>query len=262
MLDNWFLSSVPGVLIAAFFFILIMVFYRLGFLLRRRKLNMLHATEDQDLGALNGAMMGLLALLMAFTFGMANSRYDLRRELVVKEANAIGTAILRTEVYPDSIQVELKGLLKEYVEARIGYYEAGMDSAAVNTFFRRGTELSGNIWHTAATYARVDDISTRTSQLLPALNDMIDIVTTRKAAGEAHLPPSILYFLFALCFCVAFMMGYDKKVRFDWIVTAGFSLMLSITIYIILDLDRPRRGLINLDKPNEKIVELRALFSE
>lgn len=260
MPDVWFLFYIPGGIIAAVFFILILVFYRLGFLLRVKRMKMLHAKDDQELGSLNGAMMGLLALLLAFTFGMANSRYDLRRELVVKEANIIGTAILRTDVYPDSIRTELRGMFKEYVEARIGYYKAGTDIEAVNLHFSKGNDLSRNIWKTATSYARTDDITTRTAQLLPALNEMIDIVTSRKASGEAHLPHSILYFLFALCFCVSFMMGYDKRERFDWIVTAGFSLMLSITIYIILDLDRPRRGLINLDKQNEKIVELRELF--
>lgn len=255
-----FIFSFSGYIIAFLFFILTLVFYRFGFWLRNKKIKSSKASEDQDLGSLNGAMMGLLALLMAFTFGMANSRYDTRRQLVVEEANAIGTAILRTDVYPDSIRGVLRGMLKEYLEARIGFYQAGMNTALVYDFFEKGNALSSSIWTTAATYARTDDVTTRTSQLLPALNAMIDIVTTRKAAGEANLPPSILYFLFALCFCVAFMMGYDKKNRLDWIVATGFSLMLSITIYIILDLDRPRRGLINLDKPNEKMVELRALF--
>lgn len=262
MSANWFLSNIPANIIAGIFFVLILGFYRFGFWLRHRKIRRFPEKEEEDSGPLTGAMMGLLALLMAFTFGMANSRYDLRRELVISEANAIGTAILRTEVYPDSIRNNLKAMLKEYVETRIGYYKAGLDNRARDSFLQQTNEMGHRIWHSAAQYARKDDVTTRTSQLLPALNEMIDLVTTRKAAGEAHLPPSILYFLFALCFCVSFMMGYDRKARFDWVVSAGFSIMLSITIYIILDLDRPRSGMINLDRPNEKMVELRGLFKD
>jgi hypothetical protein len=89
---------------------------------------------------------------------------------------------------------------------------------------------------------------------------MIDITTTRRAAGEATVPDSIMYFLFILCFCAAFLLGYDNKYKIDWIVVTGFALMLSITVYTIIDLDRPRSGLINMDAPNEKIIELREMF--
>ena len=98
--------------------------------------------------------------------------------------------------------------------------------------------------------------------LVPALNEMIDITTTRRAAGEATIPDSIMYFLFILCLGSAFLLGYEQAQKIDWIVVIGFATMLSATVFNIIDLDRPRSGLINMDTPNEKIVELLQMFDE
>jgi hypothetical protein len=262
MFTDSFIFYLPAGAIAIVLFISILLVFRLGVFLRQRILLKNKDKEFGDFGAFNGAIMGLLALLMAFTFGMSNSRYDARREAVVKEANAISTAILRTDIYPDSMRMVLRGLFRQYLEARIGYFQAGVDTQKTKEEYMLANKISSQIWSITANYAKVNDVTTRTSQLIPALNDMIDIVTTRQAAGEAHLPPSIIYFLLGLCLCVAFIMGYDKNQKIDWIVPIGFAFVLSFTILIIFDLDRPRRGFITLDKPNQKIVELREMLVE
>lgn len=207
-------------------------------------------------------LLGLLGLLLAFTFSMSNSRYDTRRQLVIEEANNIGTVILRTDIYPDSVRKLLRSNLKEYVEARIAFYQAGMDIEKMVGLYRKADDLSKKVWSIVATYAKTDDITTRTSQLIPALNDMIDITTTRRAAGEATIPDSIMYFLFILSCCTAFLLGYDHKNKIDWIVVMGYAVLLSGTIFNIIDLDRPRSGLVNMDLPNQKIIELREMFNE
>jgi hypothetical protein len=150
--------------------------------------------------------------------------------------------------------------LKEYVEARIAFYQAGMNEEDIVEHYYKANDISGKIWSTVAGFARKDDITTRTSELIPALNAMIDITTTRRAAGESTIPDSIMYFLFILCLCSAFLLGYDRKNKFDWIVVLGFALMLSATVFTIIDLDRPRSGLIDMDKSNERIIELREMF--
>ncbi len=254
------LQSAPTPLVAITLFILLITVYILGYRLRTRTLKKTTEHTVEDLGAINGTLLGLLALLLAFTFGMSNSRYDTRRQLVIEEANNIGTAILRTDIYPDSMRNLLRANLKEYVEARIAFYQAGMDVEKTVTEYIRAGEISNKIWSIAAAYAREDDITTRTSELIPALNAMIDITTTRRAAGEATIPDSIMYFLFILCLCSSFLLGYDRKNKFDWIVVIGFALMLSATVFTIIDLDRPRSGLIDMDSPNQKIIELREMF--
>jgi hypothetical protein len=260
MLKLSLLQSASTTFIAIVLFILLIVFYLFGFQIRKRIIKRNPEQSLEDLGAINGTLLGLLALLLAFTFGMSNSRFDTRRQLIVQEANAIGTVVLRTEIYPDSMRHLLKGQLKEYLEARIAFLEAGMDEKKLISTYVKANEISSTIWSTAATYARVDDITTRTSELLPALNEMIDLTTTRRAAGEATIPDSIMYFLFILCICSAFLLGYDRKKDFDWIVVIGFAIMLSATVFTIIDMDRPRTGLINMNNPNHKIIELREMF--
>jgi hypothetical protein len=254
------LQTSSTLVVAITLFILLITFYILGYRLRMRTVNKNPEHNVEDLGAINGTLLGLLALLLAFTFGMSNSRYDTRRQLVIEEANNIGTAILRTDIYPDSIRQLLRSHLKDYVNARIAFYQAGMDIERTVAEYVRAGEISNKIWSIAAAYARVDNITTRTSELIPALNAMIDITTTRRAAGESTIPDSIMYFLFSLCLCSSFLLGYDRKNKFDWIVVIGFALMLSATVFTIIDLDRPRSGLIDMDTPNQKIIELREMF--
>lgn len=260
MLKFSLLQSTPTVLIAIILFVLLIAFYILGYRLRLRKIGKSLDHTVEDLSAINGTLLGLLALLLAFTFSMSNSRYDKRRELIIEEVNTIGTAILRTDIYPDSMRQLLRSQLKEYVEARIAFYQSGMDENKIIDTYLKANEISSKIWSTAANYAKTDNITTRTSELIPALNAMIDITTTRRAAGESTIPDSIMYFLFLLCLCSAFLLGYDIKNKFDWIVVIGFAIMLSATVFTIIDMDRPRSGLINMDKPNEKILELRQMF--
>jgi len=259
MLKLSLLQTTPTILIAIILFILLLIFYILGYRLRLRK-NKQNQDHSQDLGAINSTLLGLLALLLAFTFSMSNSRFDTRRSLIIEEANNIGTAILRADIYPDSMRQLLRSQFQEYLEARIAFYQTGMDEKKIVETYLKANEISSQIWSTAATYAKIDNITTRTSEMIPALNAMIDITTTRRAAGEATIPDSIMYFLFILCLCSSFLLGYDHKNRFDWIVVIGFSIMLSATVFTIIDMDRPRSGLINMDKPNEKIIELREMF--
>ncbi len=256
------LQTAPTFLIVIILFATIIILYLLGFYTRQRIIKKNPDRAAIDLGAINGTLLGLLGLLLAFTFSMASSRFDTRRQLVIEEANDIGTVILRTDVYPDSMRQLLRGYLKEYVNERIAFYNAGMDIENVVTHYRKANATSSKTWAAVANYAKQDDITTRTSEIIPALNAMIDITTTRRAAGEATIPDSIMYFLFILCFCSAFLLGYDNKHKIDWIVVIGFAIMLSATVFTIVDLDRPRSGLINMDVPNQKMVELRDMFTE
>jgi hypothetical protein len=178
----------------------------------------------------------------------------------MQEVNTIGTTVLRTDIYPDSMRTVLRSKLQQYVEARIAFYKVGMNLDSALLLYIKGESIAKETWRIAASYARKDDITTRTSQLIPSLNEMIDVAATRRAAGEATIPDSIVYFLFILCLCSSFLLGYDQHGKIDWLVVTGFALMLSVTIFNIMDLDRPRTGLINMDNANRKVVELRSLF--
>lgn len=262
MLHLSLLQSTSAWVVASLIFILAIVSYWFGHRIRIRIIKKNPDLSKIEFGAISGTLLALLGLLLAFTFSMSNSRFDNRRQLVIEEANAIGTVILRTDIYPDSMRSLLRTNLKEYLEDRIAFYQAGTDIEKTIEFYRKADETGKKVWSIAAAYAKTDGIATRNSLLIPALNEMIDITTTRRAAGEATIPDSIMYFLFILCLGSAFLLGYEHPDQIDWIVVIGFATMLAVTVFNIVDLDRPRRGLINMDTPNQKIIELREMFNK
>lgn len=260
MVHLTYLQSASVYSVTIIMFLLVIVFYIFGHYLKRRSVRINPKQIKFDLGSINGALLALLGLLLAFTFSMASSRFDDRRALIIEEANDIGTVYLRTELFPDSIQKGFKADLKEYVDARIAFSQGGTDVPRLVKTFLQADAAGKKLWTNVVTYAKIDPVTTKTSEIIPALNDMIDITTTRRAVGESTIPDSIMYFLFALCVCSAFLLGYDNKNKIDWIVIFGFAIMLSATVFTIIDLDRPRSGLINMDTPTQKLIELKELF--
>lgn len=260
MLGFTLLQRTSSFTIAIVIFILVLLFYWLGYRIRKRAIERDPDHAKIDVKTINGMLIGLLGLLLAFTFSMANSRFDDRRHYIVEESNIIGTTILRTDMYPDSVRNLLRSALRDYVERRIAYYEAGLDFEKVAAEYQAAQVLSAKVWRIAADYAKKDDITTRTSLLIPSINEMIDITSTRLAASQGTIPDSIMFFLFAISACVAFLLGYDHNGKFDWIIVLGLSVTLSATIFTIVDLDRPRSGLINMDEPHKNIEGLRQMF--
>jgi hypothetical protein len=261
MLNLSLLQSTSTIVLALIVFLLIIIFYIAGHRLRRRLIKKDPALSKIDLGTINGTLLGLLGLLLAFTFSMSSSRFDERRNLVIEEANDIGTAVLRADLYPDSIRQLLRSNFQEYIEARISFYQAGMNIEKTVYYYLKADSIGKVLWNIAVTDAKVNNVFLRAGQMVPALNAMIDITTTRRSSGESTVPDSIMYFLFGLCFCSSFLLGYDNKNnKIDWVLVFGLATMLSFTVFNIIDLDRPRSGLISMDVPNEKIIELRGMF--
>jgi len=256
-----FLQLTPGWLVALFVFIFIIVFYHIGhaFQLRRKKNKPEFGINDS--GKIAGALIGLLGFLLAFTFSMSNSRFDHRRQLVVEEANDIATAFLRTKAYPDSLRQLLTPAFNAYLEERIAYsvglLKTNDDLGILKAHWEKADSIGKSIWDIAVSLTKTTPYLVTSSQLLPELNAMIDITTLRLAAGEETVPDSIMFFLFVLAFAAAFVMGYENKGDVDWIILTAFSLMISFTIFTIIDLDRPRAGFIRMEGPIQKILDLR-----
>jgi flagellar biosynthesis regulator FlaF len=216
---------------------------------------------DDTINPIEGSLLGLLALLLAFTFGMSASRYETRRAVMLSEANNIGTVILRCDLYPDSTRNKLRTYLKEYVEARIAYFQAGTDDTKETNAIQATEKWDGKIWSTVAEASKVKDNLVASNQMVPALNAMIDIVTTRNAEKNATVPDSILWLLFLLCIISSFILGFQKSTsRNPYIISIVFALMVCACIQVIIDLDRPRQGFINMQGTNQYIVDLRKLF--
>jgi hypothetical protein len=211
-------------------------------------------------GVVDAAVFGLLGLLVAFTFSGAATRFDVRRQLVVEEANAIGTAYLRLDVLPAAAQPALRARFREYLESRLAAYRAMPDMAAVEAELARTTRLQEEIWRRAVAACGEPGVAPSTSTLvLPALNAMIDIVTTRTVAAQTHQPVVIFAMLFALMLVGALLVGYGMSgvPSRNWVHMIGFALAVTVVMYVILDLEFPRVGLIRLDRFDRLLEELR-----
>lgn len=208
-------------------------------------------------GAMEGAVFGLLSLIVAFTLSGAASRFDMRRLQIVDEANAIGTAYLRVDVLPRAAQPAMRERLKRYVQLRLEVYRHLPDIAAAERTLARAGALQAEIWREAVAGCE-GQTGPCAIVLLPALNQMIDIASTRTASARIHLPWIVFALLFALALLSALFAGYGGPPHRDPLHVLGFAVAISLSVYMIIDLEYPRTGLIRMDPYDQVMVDVLA----
>jgi len=209
-------------------------------------------------GALQAATLGLLALLLGFTFFMAVSRYDARKQLVLDEANAIGTAALRARLLPEAQRREAPALFREYVAARLAYHDAGIDAGKLRDAQDRAARLEARLWALAEAAAAQDPRAVTGGLFVQAMNDVIDLREKRQVALDNHVPEAVLALLLAVSAVSLAFLGYGSgmdRVRRLW-PNAVFALLIALVFAVIADLDRPRRGLIQVSQ--ESLLRLKS----
>jgi hypothetical protein len=214
----------------------------------------------EGVGAVEGAIFGLLGLLIAFTFSGAAARFDQRRHLIVEETNAIRTAYLRVDLVAPDLQPALRDSFRRYVDARLGVYRNVEDRTATESALAEVGRLLQDIWGRAVAASRAPGSHPNlTVLLLPALNAMIDITTTRTMATRIHPPMIIFAMLLALALAGALLAGYGMagKTR-SWTHVVGFAAAMAVALYVILEIEYPRLGLIGVADFDQALVELRA----
>ena len=238
-------------------FLGILLSLEIGRRLPRRQLEEETERERVVRNTLEGAIYALLGLMIAFTFSGAASRFEERRSLTVQEANAIGTAYLRLDLLPTASQPSLREKFRQYTAARLAAYEALPDAAAFAAQAAQAVALQTGIW-TDANLALKDTQPSASMLLLPALNDMIDITSTRDIMLNAHTPAIVMAALLLLAAVCALLAGSGFAGRRSGLSlhTLGFAFVLASTLYIIFDLDYPRAGLIQLDFADQALRDL------
>lgn len=211
-------------------------------------------------GAIEAAVFGLLGLLIAFSFSGAVSRFDARRQMIVQETNAIGTAYLRLDLLPANAQPELRENFRHYLDSRLEVYRKLPDVQAATAALANSMKLQQQIWKQAVAAFQAEEASSAARMLLiSALNEMIDIDTTRKLAFKVHPPLIIFGMLFLVALASALMAGYGmagSKSR-KWLHVICFALIIAFTVFVILDIEYPRLGLIRVNAFDQALVELR-----
>ncbi len=246
-------------LFAAFLFAGILGCMRLGWKTGRRRLQ--HAGEDghAGLGAIEGAVFGLMGLLIAFTFTGAASRFDQRRELVTQHANAIGTAWLRLDLLPEPDREKARDGFRRYVDAQMEIVHSAGNPEAVNTAMARLSAIQQEIWTTLMHAVHEDKSLPLAQTVLPPANEMFDLSTTRLMAARQHPPLAVFIMLAVLVLVSGLLAGYGmaKSERQSRLHLFGFAVIMSLSAYLILDIEYPRLGLVKIDAFDQSIIELR-----
>lgn len=231
----------------------------LGYRVGRNNFRKIHELAYEGTGTIEAALFALLGLLLGFSFAGATTRLESRHQLIVREANVIGTAYLRLQLLPASDQPGIRHLFRDYLDARVRAYEKFAHREAAGKEFARASELQQQIWSQALTASRGENSQDATRLLLPALDEMIDVTTSRAIALELHLPAFMFYLLISIALLTGLLAGYamSKRQSRSWLHILLFAVIISITIYSIFDFDNPRYGLIRADAADKALLQLR-----
>ncbi len=218
--------------------------------------------EKGDIAFLFAGVMTLLALLLGFTYSMSAGRFEQRRQLVIEEANAIGTTYLRAKTLPEPRSSEIQELLRQYTALRV---EIGSTRAPgpekIREWDNRAKQLHGLLWSPAAVLAR-ESPSPIISIFLVTLNEMIDLHAKRLAAFRNRVPFSIYLVLFIVSTTLLWLVGsyFGSQRRRMRLLTTALALLVAAVMWLILDLDQPVQGAIKTSQ--QSIIELHRDLSQ
>lgn len=207
-------------------------------------------------GAGESAVFAMFGLLVTFSFSNAYSRFNDRRMMAATEANAIGTAFLRTDLLAEPQRSDVKQLMREYTDSRYQSYFLINDDRAFGAELDHAASLQRRIW--AASIAGTTDTPSRTL-VLSSMNDMFDVVTSRTTVIRAHPPTIVFGVLVLLALACAAMLGYAARGddRVNRVYAVGFALVTGASLYLVFELEYPRYGLIRLDDAQTVLADTR-----
>jgi hypothetical protein len=234
------------------YFLLVVTFFalwaaaRIGLAFRRKH----HAIADEDTEDFTfivGATLTLLGLIIGFTFSMAVSRYDQRKNFEEQEANAIGTEYVRVDVLPPADAAKIRSLLKQYLDQRILYYvsrnETPLAGISATTM-----HLQNELWTAAITPAKAQP-SPLTALVVAGMNDVLNAQGYAQAAWWNRIPAAAWILLVTISFFCNLLIGYGVRLKSDLLFLI-LPVVLSISLFLIADIDSPRRGVIHIRAQN------------
>lgn len=228
----------------------------IGFHLGKWRKRRSKGDEKGQAGTIMGAALGLLAFMLAFTFGMAGSIHNTRKSTVLEEANAIGTAYLRAQILPEPYSSKIKGLLHEYVDVRIkGARSIEFQKQAIT----RSEELNNELWLLSVGLAKENPSSIFAGLFVNSLNEVIDLHSKRITTGlRNRIPMSIRITLYFVAILAMTMMGYQAGLTGVRTLIPRFALILAFAsvMLLIIELDRPGKTIINVSQ--QAMIDLQA----
>jgi hypothetical protein len=241
------LSPTTEVLPGLLLFAVLVLAHEVGFRVARRAGAGADEGERSETSTLQGGMLALLGLLLAFTFAMASQRFDNRKQLVLDEANAIGTAYLRATAVPGG--EEVAELLRRYVDVRLEGAASARNPEDLRRAVAESERLHDAMWSRAAALARANPDPLR-ALLLVAMNEVIDLHEKRLTAMRNRVPPIILVLLLGVSVITMASLGHAAGASGGRSLSTAFTFAMLVTfvIMVVVDLDRPERGLIRVSQ--------------
>ena len=200
--------------------------------------------SSEGTAAVEAALYALLGLFVAFTFSGASDRLENRRQLIVEESNAIGTAYLRLDLLPAADQPRIRDEMRRYLASRLAFYDQLLDFRAAIAERERADQIQQEIWSDAVAAASRAPDSRATLLVLPSLNAVFDAASKRHAALRMHLPVAIFIQLLLIALVCGFFagIGMSKRKRPSYLHMVMFAGVIAVTAYVILNLEYPRVG--------------------
>lgn len=246
-MDGWLHDANEWLLFAGFFALLVLA-AEAGFRLAKSA-----RREDGEVAphasAIQGAVLGLLALLLGFTFSLALSRFETRKEIWRDESNSIGTTYLRARLLPEPMGSRVQALLRTYVETRFELAEFGHDLERVRAANVRAGALHEQMWTELVAAARAQQVDAELISLFAdSLNETIDFHSTRVAAIRNHVPTAIFLLLLVVAVAALGLTGYASGPNrgHSLALNALVALLITLVTLLSFDLHRPTRGIITL----------------
>jgi len=227
----------------------------LGYLLGRHRHRRSEDEKESPVSAIAATVLGLVAFILAFTFGIVFNRFDARKELVKQEANAIGTAWLRSDFLPEPDRAEAKVLFRDYLEKSLAFVQGqDVSQERARSAIAETKQILDRLWAMSVANARKDMNSDVAALYIESLNEVIDLRALRIAVGrQARMPAFIWVMLFSLM-CLGMMsVGYhtgiagSKRSMVRPILAVSFALVIAL----IAALDRPESGVIRVSHQSQ-----------
>ena len=257
-MKNEIMYDINSILLVTILFMAILIFYELGFRIGKYKQEATDKEIKEQTSAIQAGILGLLALLLGFTFNMSLQRFDNRSQAEIKEANAIGTAMLRTKLLPAPSDKNAANIMEQYIDLRLLISDVDLTRIEKRKEYNRKTDkLQDELWDVANKAANIDPRPVISGYYINSLNDMIDARGERNAILQRHIPEAILLLLFFVFMLSGAIIGYSSglSLKRAYVPTVLLTLLIVLVVFITIDLDRPKRGIIKVKQ--DSMLELK-----
>jgi hypothetical protein len=244
-------DTTPLWILALGFFLLMLISREIGALTRRRHEVVGGLIEADAEGFLINSVLGLLALLIAFTFSMALERYDERRELVMHEANALGTLWLRSQLMDAPDGERVRSVLRVYIDSRVAFGHAS-DTEEEVLAQHKSEVLQVSLWNATVQAIRPFRTTELAGLMVSSANRSFDLSEERYATHRARIPLNIFRMLLIYALVTAGMVGFQRAAHRK--ATTLMFVLLALAVSLIIDLDRPAIGAIRV--PQQPMLDL------